>query len=183
MAKTLPIAQLGANIIREIAKPVKKVESKEIQLLIDNLLLTCNNANGMGIAAPQVYQSKRIFIISSQPNERYPYAPNMKPTALINPEIIWHSENTNKDWEGCLSLPGIRGLVPRYTEINVSYNNREGKKIISKYQGFIARIFQHELDHLNGIVFIDRVESTLDIVMEKEFQLNISSLKFINQNN
>ncbi len=170
MAKILPIAQLGAPVIREIAQVVTDVDSVEIQAFIDDLMLTCNDVNGMGIAAPQVYKSKRIFIMSSQPNERYPYAPKMEPTAIINPEIIWYSKEIKSDWEGCLTLPGVRGFVPRYVEINVSYTNRKGKKVDAAYQGFLARLFQHEFDHLNGIVFIDRVASTHDVVMENEFQ-------------
>ncbi len=174
MVKILPIALLGASVIRKTAKVVTNIDSQETQDFIDNLMLTCRDAKGMGIAAPQVYKSERIFIISSQPNERYPNAPEMQPTVIINPEIIWHSKEMQKDWEGCLSLPGVRGLVPRYTEIKVSYTNGEGEEVLTKYEGFIARIFQHELDHLNGKVFIDRVESTLDIVMEKEFLRIIS---------
>lgn len=170
MAKILPIAQLGAPVIRKVSQRVTNIDSEEIQNLIDDLMLTCSDAKGMGISAPQVYRSKRIFIMSSQPNERYPYAPKMEPTAVINPKIISHSKETQKGWEGCLTLPGVRGLVPRYTQINVSYTNREGKKVDVEYQGFMARLFQHEFDHLNGKVFIDRVESTLDIVMEEEFQ-------------
>jgi len=94
----------------------------------------------------------------------------MEPIAVIDPEIIWHSEAMEKDWEGCLSLPGVRALIPRYTGIEVTYTNREGEQVEARYEGFIARLFQHEYDHLNGKVFIDRVESTQDIVMEKEFQ-------------
>ncbi len=170
MAKVLPIAQLGAAIIRKISAPVKDIHAEQIQNLIDDLLLTCHNANGMGIAAPQTYHAKRIFIMSSQPNARYPYAPVMEPEVVINPEITWQSDAIEKDWEGCLTLPGLRGLVPRRTKIKVRYTNREKVKVERVYEGFLARIFQHELDHLNGKVFIDRVESTLDIVMEKEFQ-------------
>ncbi len=170
MEKILPIAQLGAPVIRAIARPVTDLGAKETQEFIDELMLTCNDAKGMGISAPQVYRSERIFIMSSQPNERYPHAPMMKPIAVIEPEIIWHSQEMEKDWDGCLSLPGLRALVPRYREIEVSYMNREGEQVKAKYEGFIARLFQHEYDHLNGKVFIDRVESTLDVVMEREYQ-------------
>ena len=174
MAKVLPIAQLGAPVIREIAKPVTDIASEATQNFIDDLMLTCHDAQGMGIAAPQVYCSKRIFIMSSQPNERYPYAPSMEPTAVINPTIVWHSEESEKDWEGCLTLPGVRGLVPRYLKIRVTYTTREGEQVEAEYEGFMARLFQHEFDHLNGKVFIDRVESTQDIVTEKEFQRIVS---------
>ncbi|HIC44409.1 MAG TPA: peptide deformylase [Sulfurimonas sp.] len=174
MSNILSIAQLGASVIREKSQKVLQINSQKTQDFIDDLLLTCKEAKGMGIAAPQVSNSERIFIMSSEPNERYPYAPKMEPTTIINPEIISHSENMKKDWEGCLSLPGLRARVPRYHEVHVRYYDRDAKMVEQKFEGFLARIFQHEYDHLEGIVFIDRVESTKDIVMEKEFQRLIS---------
>ncbi|MCZ6555911.1 MAG: peptide deformylase, partial [Candidatus Dadabacteria bacterium] len=117
MEKILEIAELGHPILREMAAQVKNLEDEEIQNFIDNLIATAIEANGVGIAAPQVYESKRIFIISSRPNERYPNAPEMEPTAIINPEILSFSKEKEKDWEGCLSIPGIRGLVPRHKSI------------------------------------------------------------------
>jgi peptide deformylase len=170
MSKNLPIAQLGANVIRNVAEPVYDVSSPEIQTFIDDLLFTCNAAKGMGIAAPQVSVSKRIFVMSSEPNARYPHAPKMEPTVIINPQIISHRETMQKDWEGCLSLPGVRALVPRYSALHVSYTTREGETLSTHFEGFLARIFQHEFDHLEGTVFIDRVESTKDVVMEQEYQ-------------
>ncbi|MCK5095933.1 MAG: peptide deformylase, partial [Candidatus Pacebacteria bacterium] len=106
---------------------------------------------------------------ASYPNPRYPNAPKMKPTAMINPIIIKNSEEVEKDWEGCLSLPGIRALVPRYKNIKVQYFTREGKNQTKTFKDFIARIFQHELDHLNGKVFTDRADPK-DLIMEKEYQ-------------
>ena len=108
--------------------------------------------------------------MASHPNPRYPDAPEISPTAIINPKILLHSQKTEKDWEGCLSIPGVRALVPRWTKVKVSYYTREGKKIVIAYDDFLARIFQHELDHLNGKIFFDRLESLKDIYMEKEFQ-------------
>ncbi len=174
MEKILEIAELGHPILREMAAQVKNLEDEEIQNFIDNLITTAIEANGVGIAAPQVYESKRIFIISSRPNERYPNAPEMEPTAIINPEILSFSEEKEKDWEGCLSIPGIRGLVPRHKSIRVKYLTRDGKEVESEFSDFIARIFQHELDHLNGTVFLDRMESSLEIITEKEYQRLIS---------
>ncbi|MFT7004511.1 MAG: peptide deformylase [Sulfurimonas sp.] len=143
MATRLNIEQLGSEIIREIASEVIDIESDEIQTLIDDMFFTCEEANGMGIAAPQVNQSKAILIISSKPNERYPHAPMMEPTVLINPKIISHSDEMYKDWEGCLSLPGVRAQVPRYTDIEVSYFDRVAKQHFVKYSDFIAKVFQH----------------------------------------
>jgi peptide deformylase len=168
-SKILEIAELGNPILRERASDVKDVHDPEVQRFIDDLMATGINANGVGIAAPQVSLSKRIFIISSRPNIRYPNAPEMDPTAIINPEIISYSDETVKDWEGCLSIPGIRGLVPRYRSVRVKYLLRDGTSEEREFYDFIARIFQHENDHLNGVLFLDRLESNLDIITEREY--------------
>jgi peptide deformylase len=159
MPTQLNIEQLGSSVIREIASEVIDIKSQEIQTLIDDMFFTCEKANGMGISAPQVNHSKAILIISSKPNERYPHATVMEPIVLINPKIISYSDEMYKDWEGCLSLPGIRAQVPRYRQIEVSYFDRDAKQHIVQYSDFIAKVFQHEHDHLIGKVFIDRVES------------------------
>lgn len=160
---------LGAEVIRQVATEVEAIESEETQELIEDLLLTCINSRGMGIASPQIAVSKRLFIMASQPNNRYPHAPKMKPKAVINPKILSYSEETKKDWEGCLSLPNVRALVPRSLQIEVSYFTRDGKEVQEVLEGFLARLFQHEFDHLDGKVFIDRIESTQDVVMEREY--------------
>ncbi len=170
MSKLLQISYLGHKVLRKKAVPVKKVDTKKVQELIDDLIATVKDVDGVGIAAPQVYQSKRIFILASHPNPRYPNAPKMKPTAIINPKIISHSKNIAKDWEGCLSIPGIRGLIPRYQSISVKYTTRQGKTQKRQFKNFVARVFQHEYDHLEGIVFLDRLNNTKDIVTEKEYQ-------------
>lgn len=170
MPRLLQIAQLGHPVLRRKAAGLKNVADKETQALIDDLILTVQDVDGVGIAAPQVYESKRIFILASHPNPRYPKAPKMKPTAVINPKIISHSTKMTKDWEGCLSIPGIRALVPRYQSIAVEFTTRQGKVVKRQFKDFVARIFQHESDHLDGIVFLDRVEITKDIITEKEYQ-------------
>ena len=170
MPKLLQIAQLGHPVIRKKATVVEDPAGKEIQALIDDLILTVKDADGVGIAAPQVYESKRLFILASHPNPRYPKAPKMKPMAVINPKVISHSAKTIKDWEGCLSIPGIRAQVPRWQEVSVEFTDRKGKRQKRRFQGFVARIFQHETDHLEGIVFLDRVETNKDIITEKEYQ-------------
>jgi peptide deformylase len=94
----------------------------------------------------------------------------MEPTAMINPKIVARSTEVVKGWEGCLSVPGIRGLVPRYQAIEVEYTDRYGKLQKQEFTDFVARIFQHEYDHLDGIVFVDRLENTLDMITEQEYQ-------------
>lgn len=175
MSKLFEIAQLGNPILRQQAQPVADVTDKEIQTAIDALIETAISVNGVGIAAPQVSRSQRLFIVASRPNPRYPHAPLMEPTAMINPEIIAHSTEMVKDWEGCLSVPGIRGLVPRYQKIEVAYLDRDGHPQRQEFTDFVARIIQHELDHLNGIVFIDRIESDRDLYTEEEYQVLIST--------
>lgn len=170
MSEILAISELGNPVLRGYAHPIENIWEEQIQTLIDNLIVTASQANGVGIAAPQVGMSDRLFIMASRPTLRYPNAPVMEPTAIINPKILNHSKETVKGWEGCLSVPGIRGLVPRYQSIEVEYTSREGKLCYQKFTDFVARIFQHELDHLDGIVFLDRVESTQDLITEAEYQ-------------
>ena len=173
MHEILEIIQLGNPLLRSKAQVVENVRDRRIQKLIDDLLATVGQANGVGIAAPQVAQSDRLFIVASRPNPRYPNAPEMAPTAMLNPKILAHSAETVKGWEGCLSIPGIRGMVPRYQAIEVEYIDRDGKLQKQELTDFVARIFQHELDHLDGIVFLDRLESTHDIITEQEYQKQI----------
>ena len=174
MSHRLQIAQLGRPVIRRKADDVTDISHPAVQSLIDDMLLTVAEAGGMGVAAPQVYESKRIIILCSRPNARYPYAPEMEPTAIINPEITWRSTEMEKDWEGCLTVPGLRGLVPRHRRIEVRYLIRDGRPIETGYEGFIARVFQHELDHLDGKVFLDRIEDPVEIMMEREWQRMIA---------
>ena len=169
-AKKLPVYQLGNPVLREIAQPIADVREHEIQDLIDEMLTTLKDSKGVGLAAPQIGRSLQLVIIASHPNERYPHAPQMEPIAMLNPKIISRSVETEKGWEGCLSVPMIRGLVPRYREIEIEYSDREGNQQSTKLTDFVARIFQHEYDHLEGKVFLDRVETSLDLVTESEYQ-------------
>ncbi|MBD2034180.1 peptide deformylase [Leptolyngbya sp. FACHB-321] len=170
MPELLEVIELGNPILRQKAQPVQDVQSERIQTLVENLLITVKEANGVGIAAPQVAQSDRLFIVASRPNLRYPNAPMMEPTAIINPRLLAHADETVTGWEGCLSIPGIRGKVPRYRAIEVEYTGRDGKLHKQELTDFVARIFQHELDHLDGIVFVDRIDSTQDLSTEREYQ-------------
>lgn len=170
MAELTPIIQLGNPVLRQKAAWVDNVSDESVQQLIDDLIATVAKANGVGIAAPQIAEQKRLFIVASRPNPRYPNAPEMEPTAMINPKIVARSTEVVKGWEGCLSVPGIRGLVPRYQAIEVEYTDRYGKLQKQEFTDFVARIFQHEYDHLDGIVFVDRLENTLDMITEQEYQ-------------
>ena len=126
MARILEIEELGNPILRENAKRVDNIGDEYIQGLIDDLIETVKAVNGVGIAAPQVNESYQIFIVASSPNPRYPDAPKMEPIAVIDPKIISRSEEMVDGWEGCLSIPGIRGLVSRHKSIAVKYTDRDG---------------------------------------------------------
>jgi peptide deformylase len=167
MAILRQIAQLGQPVLREQAHQIAEAGDPAIQSLIEDMLVTVAEANGVGIAAPQVYQSLALFIVAVRPTTRYPNAPEQEPVAMLNPELLWSSEEMEMGWEGCLSIPGIRGLVPRHRKIRVRYLTRFGELREEEYEGFLARVFQHEFDHINGIVFLDRADSR-NLVTEKE---------------
>jgi peptide deformylase len=169
MANIREIAQLGAAVLRMRAKMITDIHCAETQRIIETLLDTLATTQGVGIAAPQISISKRIIIIASRPTLRYPSAPSMEPTVMINPAFEALSDTMEKDWEGCLSIPCIRALVPRYKEILINYTNQQGIAVEAGLEGFVARIFQHEFDHLEGKVYLDRVEDNRDIFAESEY--------------
>jgi peptide deformylase len=164
------IAQLGHPVLRTPAAPVSLPASDALRALAEDMTATMRDANGVGIAAPQVYESASLFIVASRPNPRYPDAPLMEPEVVFNPEIVERSDELVKGWEGCLSIPGIRGNVPRHRRIRARYRAADGGVVERAFEDFVARVFQHEFDHLHGIVFLDRLESTRDLITEKEYQ-------------
>lgn len=170
MAKEREIMELGAPVLRQRAEKVEDVSDFGVQSLIDDLIVTAAKASGAGIAAPQVSEPLRVFVIAGTSSPRYPEAPETEPRVVINPEIISVSPETEKGWEGCLSIPGIRGVVSRHTSLRASYTDRLGNLVEESFTGFPARVFQHEYDHIEGTVFLDRVESSKDIITEKEFE-------------
>ena len=163
------ISQLGQPFLRQETARIGDPADPLIQALIGDMLATMTEAGGVGIAAPQVYEPLRLFIVASRPTPRYPQAPAMAPTAMLNPEILWRSDETEEGWEGCLSVPGIRGLVPRSLRIGVRYLSRRGEVCEEELSGFIARVFQHEHDHISGMVFLDRVANNRDLISEREY--------------
>ena len=167
--KEMEIAQLGNPILRQQALSLSHDQFSEYKDFFRNLESIMLEHNGVGIAAPQVSESIRAFIVASRPNARYPHAPLMEPTLMLNPEVTYQSDDIEMDWEGCLSIPGIRAKVPRSTEIVVRYETIAGELVEKTLNGFVARVFLHELDHLNGVVFLDRTESS-EYVTEAEFQ-------------
>lgn len=152
------ILQIGNPILREMASPVQNIDSPDVQTLVDLMLGIVFERNGVGLAAPQIGYSSRVIVVASHPNVRYPHAPLMKPMEMINPLIVSHSQDVEEEEEGCLSVRGRRANVLRYSAIALTYYNRHGQKQTKEFNGFIARIIQHEIDHLNGILFVDHVK-------------------------
>jgi len=178
MSKKLKIVELGDKILRTKAKVVsmKELKTKKFQDLVDDMIKTCDLNEGVGIAAPQVNVGLRVFILWSRTTKKRKNIPTLGPIAIVNPKIISSSKKMVKGYEGCLSVPGIRGIVWRYKSIDVEFITREGEKLKITLEGFPARIFQHEYDHLNGIVFLDRTDPK-SIVTEKEYQKILKSKK------
>jgi peptide deformylase len=168
--KILKITQLGEPVLRHVSKRVPLPLSKAHGHLIDEMIATMKKARGVGIAAPQVGVGLRLFIIAPEPSVRYPKAPRMAPIAMINPVLMRHSKKMVTDWEGCLSIPGLRGRVPRWHSVEIEFTTRDGRRLRGKLSGFVARIFQHEFDHINGRVYVDRVKDTRTFMTESEFR-------------
>lgn len=169
----LKIARLGHPKIRQGAEPVSSedVPSWEIQRLIDDMVETMRDANGVGIAAPQVHVSKQIIAIEVSPeNPRYPNQSAVPLMVLLNPTITDHVETTVEGWEGCLSVPDLRGLVPRWTRVSVSGLDRQGQAVELDAEGFFARVIQHEVDHLYGRVFLDRLPDLSTVTHLREYE-------------
>lgn len=170
MAVLRQIAQLGNPILRTPADPVPFPLEDDVEALIADMLETLRDADGVGLAAPQVHQPLQIMIVASRPNPRYPEAVEMDPLVVVNPEILERSAELVSGWEGCLSIPGLRGEVPRHRRIVARFQDVQGRHVLREFHDFIARIFQHEDDHLRGLVFLDRLEKQSLVATEREYQ-------------
>lgn len=163
------ILQLGHPILRQPAQWVDDVHAAYIQQTLCLMQNVLADTQGVGLAAPQIGISQQIIIIASRPSPRYPHAPSMEPLVMINPSFTSDGTIQEKDWEGCLSIPALRAQVPRFQQLTAHYTDRHGQTNTMTLQGFIARIFQHEYDHLHGIVYLDRVDRPTDIIAESEY--------------
>ncbi len=166
----LKVARLGHPVLREIAAPVavSEIRLPDIQRLIDDMIETMREYNGAGLAATQVHTLKQIAVIEVLSNPRYPDAPQIPLTVIINPTVTTMTDAMEEGWEGCLSVPDMRGMVPRYTAVRLQAYDRGGEPVDLIAKDFFARVIQHESDHLNGIVFLDRMKdlSTLTHLAE-----------------
>jgi len=171
----LEIARLGHPVLRQIAQPVDLKEltdpgDNELQTLIDDMVDTMRAEKGVGIAAPQVARSLQIVIVEYQKNERYPSQEDIPLTVYVNPVITWSGGEPGSFWEGCLSLKDLRGLVTRPQEITVEAYSRQGEKMMVEAKGFLAVVLQHEMDHLQGKVFLDRMTDLSQLAFVDEWQ-------------
>jgi peptide deformylase len=166
----LKVARLGHPVLRQPAEPVPvaKIRAPEIQRLIDDMIETMREYNGAGLAAPQVHVPRQLCVIEVNGNPRYPDAAEVPLTVLVNPRVTPMTEEMEEGWEGCLSVPDMRGMVPRATAVRLEAYDREGQKIDLVAKDFFARVIQHETDHLHGIVYLDRMRdlSTLTHLAE-----------------
>jgi peptide deformylase len=167
----LKVARLGHPILRDIVEPVpiEEILSNASQKLIDDMIDTMREYGGAGLAAPQVHESRQIVVIEVRQNERYPHAPEVPLTVLVNPQLSFLSSEMEEDWEGCLSLIDFRGRVPRYRRVRVEAYARDGRKMDFLSEGFFARAIQHECDHLMGKLFIDRMADLSSLSYYSEY--------------
>jgi peptide deformylase len=167
----LKIAHVGHPVLRQRSREVSAEElaAPEMQAFIDDLIETMRDANGAGLAAPQVHRPVRICAVEVKDNPRYPYKPNVPLTVLVNPVLRPISDETFDNYEGCLSVPNLRGVVERFAEIELSYVDRAGTPVKTVVRGLTAGTFQHEIDHLDGKLFLDRVKDTSTLATWAEF--------------
>jgi peptide deformylase len=166
----LKVARLGHPVLRQKAAPVPlaEIRSPETQRLIDDMVATMREYSGAGLAANQVHVPKQVCVIEVDANPRYPDAAAIPLTILVNPVVTPLTGEMEEGWEGCLSIPDMRGMVPRYAAVRLEAYDRDGNRIDVVAKEFFARVIQHETDHLAGVVYLDRMKdfSTLTHLAE-----------------
>jgi peptide deformylase len=148
---------MGHPVLRERAKPVEAFGTPELHALLEDMKETMAAKNGAGLAAPQIGVGQRLVIFGEDHNPRYPDAEPVPFTVLVNPKLVMLTREVEEDWEGCLSVPGMRGVVPRYTKLRYTGFDIDGNPIERVAEGFHARVVQHECDHLDGILYPQRM--------------------------
>jgi len=152
-----PVIRMGDPVLQRVARPVEDIHDVRIAALIADMLDTMHAEDGAGLAAPQIGVSLRVVVFGFDHNPRYADVPPVPRSVLINPEITPLSAEMEDGWEGCLSVPGLRGVVPRYRQIEYRGFNAEGETVVVRAEGFHARVVQHECDHLDGILYPQRM--------------------------
>jgi len=168
----LKVARLGNPVVRQTAREVdpREISSADFQRLLDDMVETMREYDGVGLAAPQVHVPKRVAVLEVTDHPRYPHIERIPLTFLINPVVVPVGEETEEDWEGCLSIPELRGKVPRFKAVRVSALGRQGEKLEFVARNFHARVIQHEVDHLNGMVYLDRMKDLRSLSYLLEWQ-------------
>lgn len=151
------ILKMGDSRLLRVAEPVEEFGTPELLKLVEDLFETMAAANGAGLAAPQIGVNLQLVIFGFKDNPRYPDAPAVPETVLLNPVLTPLAEETEEAWEGCLSVPGMRGLVPRWSKLRYEGFDQFGNRISRDVDGFHARVVQHECDHLNGVLYPMRI--------------------------
>lgn len=166
------IAPIGEPILRSATRSIDQDElaTEATQAFIDDLIATMRHAKGAGLAATQVYDDRRICVIEVGDNPRYPYKPAIPLTVLVNPEVSPLTEETFANYEGCLSVPDLRGVVERAVGVRVEAWDRHGEPIAREIWGLSAGTFQHEVDHLDGVLFVDRVSDPKTLCTWESFE-------------
>ncbi len=166
---------MGHPVLRQVAEPVPEelFGTGRLNDLCRNMVRTMISEDGVGLAAPQVAESLRLFVYWVPGDNDHP---DITPTLLANPEIKPVGDVAEDGWEGCLSIPGLRGIVPRYSRVKVRARDLEGNAVSLTADGFHARVLQHEFDHLDGIVFLDRMDSPASLAYEHEWERYILNL-------
>ena len=164
----LKIAKMGHPVLRKKSDEISDPFSESVKLLVSDMLETLEDIQGLGLAAPQVHVSKKLVIFYSPAKE--PESSKMDLNILINPKIEPIGKEIDYDWEGCLSVPGLRGLVPRYKKIRYTGLNVHGEIVDKVVEGLHARVVQHECDHLEGIIYVQRMDKLEDLVFESEMK-------------
>jgi len=162
------VLRMGHPVLRQRAKPVERTGTPELRELIEDMKATMAAKNGAGLAAPQIGVGQRVVIFGVEKNPRYPHAEEVPFTVLVNPRIELLTRQVESDWEGCLSVPGMRGQVPRYLKLRYTGTDEEGNPIDRVAEGFHARVVQHECDHLDGILYPQRMVDMTSFGFTKE---------------
>jgi len=162
------VLRMGDPRLLQVAEPVTEFNTAELDGLIQDMFDTMAALDGAGLAAPQIGVSKRLVIFGVEANPRYPEVEPVPTTILINPQLEALAKDMDEAWEGCLSVPGMRGLVPRYTQLRYSGYDQHGKHFTREVNGFHARVVQHEYDHLDGILYPRRIRDMINFGFEDE---------------
>ena len=171
-----PVLKMGHPVLKQVAAPVERFGTGELLDLIEDMNDTMRATNGAGLAAPQIGVSLRVVVFEVQRNPRYPQAEAVPYTVLVNPELTPLDDEMEDGWEGCLSVPGLRGLVPRYRRLRYRGHDPHGLPIDRTVAGFHARVVQHEVDHLDGILYPMRIRDLRDLGYEDTLFPDASSL-------